>query len=91
LETLDELIARRYNAQKVTLFATNYSLKSPEERAQRGYFGTETALEAGKDSKLLCDRVGDRIYSRLCEMCEFVEFPLNTPDERRGRDLPKTT
>lgn len=84
LETLDELIARRYNAGKVTLFATNYQLKPPEERAQRGYFGTETALEAGKDSKLLCDRVGDRIYSRLCEMCEFVEFPTATPDMRRN-------
>jgi DNA replication protein DnaC len=87
LETLDELIARRYNAGKVTLFATNYSLKPPEERAQRGYFGTETALEAGKDSKLLCDRVGDRIYSRLCEMCDFVEFPGATPDMRRSPQL----
>ncbi len=87
LETLDELIARRYNGGKVTLFATNYSLKPPEERAQRGYFGTETALEAGKDSKLLCDRVGDRIYSRLCEMCDFVEFPGATPDMRRSPQM----
>jgi DNA replication protein DnaC len=84
LETLDELIARRYNAGKVTLFATNYSLKAAEERAQRGYFGTETVLESAKDSKLLCDRVGDRIYSRLCEMSEFIEFPSTTPDVRRG-------
>jgi DNA replication protein DnaC len=84
LETLDELIARRYNAGKVTLFGTNYSLKAPEERAQRGYFSTEAALESAKDSKLLCDRVGDRIYSRLCEMCEFVEFPPSTPDQRRS-------
>lgn len=84
LETLDELIARRYNAGKVTLFATNYSLKAPEERTQRGYFSTEAVLESAKDSKLLCDRVGDRIYSRLCELCEFVEFPSSTPDQRRA-------
>ena len=87
LDTLDELIARRYNAGKITLFATNYSLKAPEERAQRGYFSTESALEAGKDSKLLCDRVGDRIYSRLCEMCDFVELPAATPDMRRSPQL----
>jgi DNA replication protein DnaC len=87
LDTLDELIARRYNAGKVTLFATNYSLKAPEERAQRGYVGTEAVLEAGKDSKLLCDRVGDRIYSRLCEMCDFVELPAATPDMRRSPQL----
>lgn len=85
LETLDELIARRYNSGKVTLFATNYSLKAPEERPQRGYIDTASALEAGKESKLLSDRVGDRIYSRLCEMCEFVELPASTPDARRAR------
>lgn len=84
LETLDELIARRYNAGKITLFATNYSLKAPEDSKVRGYLGTEGILEASKDSKLLCDRVGDRIYSRLCEMCEFVEFPMTTTDMRRG-------
>ena len=87
LETLDELIARRYNAGKVTLFATNFQLKAPEERSQRGYVGTEAAMEVGKDSKLLCDRVGDRIYSRLCEMCDFVEFPFTTPDMRRSPQL----
>jgi DNA replication protein DnaC len=89
LETLDELIARRYNANKVTLFATNYSLKSPEERAQRGMIDTAALVESGKDSKLLCDRVGDRIYSRLCEMCEFVEFPAGTPDARRSPGIKR--
>jgi DNA replication protein DnaC len=85
LETLDELIARRYNASKVTLFATNYSLKASEERSQqRGLVDTASLLEAGKDSRLLCDRVGDRIYSRLCELCEFVEFPGSTADARRS-------
>jgi DNA replication protein DnaC len=89
LETLDELIARRYNANKVTLFGTNYSLRPQEERAQRGLIDTAALLEAGKDSKLLCDRVGDRIYSRLCELCEFVEFPGNTPDARRSPALKR--
>jgi DNA replication protein DnaC len=84
LETLDELVARRYNAGRVTLFATNYSLKPPEGKV-RTYVSTDASLEAGRDSKLLCDRVGDRIYSRLCEMCEFVEFPSSTGDARRAR------
>jgi DNA replication protein DnaC len=84
LETLDELIARRYNAGKVTLFATNYSLKAPEEKLQRGIVSTADLLDAGKDSRLLCDRVGDRIYSRLIAMCDFVEFPFSTPDHRKN-------
>jgi DNA replication protein DnaC len=87
LETLDELIARRYNANKITLFATNYSVRAPEDRAQRGLIDTAELIAAGKESKLLVDRVGDRIYSRLCEMCEFVEFPANTPDARRSPGL----
>jgi len=86
LETLDELIARRYNAGRVTLFATNYSLKPPEAKSQAGYTSTKDAVDAaGKESKLLCDRVGDRIYSRLCEMCDFVEFPSSTTDARRAK------
>jgi DNA replication protein DnaC len=72
--------------RRVTLFATNYSLRSPEDRAQRGYLGTDALVESAKESKLLADRVGDRIYSRLCEMCEFVEFPGNTADQRRAKN-----
>jgi DNA replication protein DnaC len=84
LETLDELIARRYNAGKVTLFATNFSLRAPEEKAM-GMIQTSDLKDAGKESRLLCDRVGDRIYSRLCELCDFIEFPPGTPDKRRAR------
>lgn len=85
LETLDELIARRYNAGKITLFGTNYSLAAPEEKARGGYLSSDANKEAGRDSKLLCDRVGERIYSRLCEMCDFIELPPATPDHRRAK------
>lgn len=85
METLDELIARRYNAGKITLFATNYSLRPPEARISGGYQSTAELKDSAKESKILCDRVGDRIYSRLCEMCDFVEFPSSTPDQRRAR------
>jgi DNA replication protein DnaC len=87
VETLDELIARRYNAGRTTLFATNYSLE-PERKARpharTSYRSTEDAAVA-RDSELLRERVGERIYSRLCEMCEFVSLPPDTPDHRRMR------
>ncbi|HEX9506989.1 MAG TPA: DNA replication protein, partial [Myxococcales bacterium] len=94
-----ELIARRYNAGKTTLFATNYSLLPRREsvRSTAGYRSTEDA-EPTKDSELLRDRTTARIYSRLCEMCEFVELPAGTPDRRytrheletgQGRGRPK--
>ncbi|QRO00980.1 ATP-binding protein [Archangium violaceum] len=90
METLDELIARRYNAARTTLFATNYSLE-PERRGTRaaapsGYRSTEDTKSAAREMELLRERVGERIYSRLCEMCNFVEFPKETtPDQRRMR------
>ena len=89
METLDELIARRYNAGRTTLFATNYSLE-PEKRATRtaapaGYRSTEDARNVVREAELLRERVGERIYSRLCEMCTFVELPRDTPDRRRTR------
>ncbi len=85
LDTLDELIARRYNAGRVTLFATNYSLRPPEDRFQRGHVGTESLVEATKESQFVVDRVGDRIYSRLQEMCDFISFSPRTPDVRRTK------
>ncbi|PTL82549.1 ATP-binding protein [Vitiosangium sp. GDMCC 1.1324] len=89
METLDELIARRYNAGRTTLFATNYSLeperKSTRTAAPSGYRATEDAKTAVREMELLRERVGERIYSRLCEMCSFVELPKETPDQRRMR------
>jgi DNA replication protein DnaC len=88
METLDELIARRYNAGRTTLFATNYSLE-PERKARpqsrSGYRSTQEEAGQPRDTELLRDRVGERIYSRLCEMCEFVSLPPETPDHRRTR------
>lgn len=51
LGVLDELISKRYNAGRTTLFTTNYYPKNKEGRPA------------------LVDRVGERIYSRLQEMC----------------------
>lgn len=87
LETLDELIARRYNAGRTTLFGTNFSLEPTRasSASHKGYKSTEDAKGATKDSDLLRDRVGERIYSRLCEMCDFLSLPPETPDQRRTR------
>jgi DNA replication protein DnaC len=86
LDTMDELISRRYNAGLPTLFATNYSLLAEEAgpvRGPGGYRNTDELKEASQESQLLRKRVGERIYSRLCEMCTFVEMPRDMPDKRR--------
>lgn len=86
LETLDELIARRYNANRTTLLATNYSLAAEKPREAFISIGNRTREEIGRIERpsdlLLRDRVGERIYSRLQEMCFPLQFPPNTVDRR---------
>lgn len=87
LDTLDELIARRYNANRTTLLATNYSLAdrptrsvgSPASESHTSYGNAAPNVEP----LLLRERVGERIWSRLNEMCYPVQLPAATPDFRR--------
>jgi DNA replication protein DnaC len=82
LDTLDELIARRYNANRTTLFATNCIL----DEAERGGYVEHNERTVAKEQPselLLRNRVGERIWSRLHEMCHRFQLPLGTPDHRR--------
>ena len=85
LTVLDDLISRRYNAGKITLFTSNFDPRSDAERGGAGvnpaYDGrARQATQAGLGP--LVERVHERIYSRLCEMCVFVEVPGG--DHRRS-------
>ena len=75
LAILDELISRRYNRNVSTFFTTNFPFTSPHAGSQ----------SLGRDDfriTSLEERVGARIYSRLCEMAEFHTF-ANAPDMRK--------
>ena len=63
LGVLDELISKRYNAHRTTLFTTNYGLESSAK-----------STEASKGFESLQERVGSRIYSRLIEMCKPIRI-----------------
>ncbi|WP_373045595.1 ATP-binding protein [Vulgatibacter sp.] len=72
-EVLDELIGRRYNNGRLTLFATNY----PREEQEPTRDGKQELWHQS-----LRTRVGERVYSRLHEMVAFIEFSRATPDRR---------
>jgi len=72
-EVLDELIGRRYNNGKLTLFASNYPVEAVEPPR-------EGKQELWHQS--LRTRVGERVFSRLHEMVAFLEFPPQTLDFR---------
>ncbi len=68
LNILDQIISKRYNASKITLITTNYVSSAYED------------IEGGD---VLEERVGERIASRLHEMCEFIY--LKGQDYRRTK------
>ena len=65
---LDQFISSRYNAaDKITLFTTNYSDQSG---ASTDTNGRVTSFQ----KQSLEEKVGDRIFSRLAQMCDFVKM-----------------
>ncbi len=68
LGILDQLISKRYNSSKKTLITTNYIAREYVPR---------NAITA----EILENKVGERIASRLYEMCEF--FLLEGEDYRK--------
>jgi len=82
---LDDLISRRYNAGRTTLCTTNYdptqSALQQEVGPNQAFTGRALAA-AGTALPSLSDRIGERIYSRLCAMADVVE--VDGADFRRG-------
>lgn len=71
LETVGHILNTRYNDKRVTLITTNY-------------LDTPTTREAGSNvarDDTLTDRIGERMRSRLHEMCRKVD--LRAPDFRQ--------
>lgn len=74
--TLDELISRRFNSGLATLFATNYFLEGRVPPETPGHLVKTRTPDFAREaeSMTLSQRVGDRVYSRLNEMCTFVQL-----------------
>ena len=67
LTIIDEVISRRYNALGCTLATTNYLPGTPTGAAPPN-LSTSAQL-----TQTLGDRVGDRVYSRLMQLVDFLE------------------
>jgi DNA replication protein DnaC len=83
---LDELISRRYNGGLATLFATNYFLDpraSAEEPGRVVRTGSKD-FQREAEAMSLSQRVGDRIYSRLNEMCTLQRLDPNVDMRKDG-------
>jgi DNA replication protein DnaC len=83
-DTVALILNARYNANKTTIITTNYpnlaakSLRSQEEpKISRQQRQAEEAMR----EETLGDRIGDRMWSRLAEMC--IEVRLEGTDLRQ--------
>ena len=99
LSVIDELISKRYNSCLPTFFTTNYPLTRPKKprRGLEPSVDTQSA-DFGRSllKETLTDRVGQRIVSRITEMCDVVVMARDVPDFRErqrqrrqeGQDRP---
>jgi DNA replication protein DnaC len=88
LETVGHILNTRYNEKRVTLITTNYLDSAPGKDAPRDMFAEKRTLRmpsgqavAEHREENLSQRIGERIRSRLYEMCRTVE--IYAPDYRK--------
>lgn len=80
LTILDQLVMGRYNSGKTIIASTNYDLKEASKTGQdfsRPLDGGDSNFASSfhnKEFGHLSSRVGPRIFSRLQEMCYFVDL-----------------
>jgi DNA replication protein DnaC len=71
LDTIGHILNKRYNDKRVTLLTTNYLDQADSETAIPLPSGQK--ISAVRDESLV-DRIGQRVRSRLHEMCRKVEI-----------------
>ncbi|MBM4253551.1 MAG: AAA family ATPase [Deltaproteobacteria bacterium] len=84
LTILDQLVCGRYNQNKPIIASTNYKLRGRNFEVHGNLDDAPTSSStafAGDRFTNLEQRIGVRIFSRLAEMCSFVE--LRGDDYRR--------
>jgi DNA replication protein DnaC len=79
LETIGHILNKRYNEKRVTLLTTNYLDTAEAAPTPVRFPSGQAAAPAREDS--LTERLGQRVRSRLYEMCRTVE--IAAPDYRR--------
>lgn len=78
LSIIDEIISKRYNRSLTTLFTTNYPVEAVAAPA-----GDADSIDFRRQAAMshLSERVGERVFSRLFDMAEFIA--IDAPDYRR--------
>jgi len=79
-DTVNYLLNSRYNDNKTTIITTNFP-DGEETNAEIDNLRSPSAVERAARRETLGDRIGERMRSRLHEMCKKVE--IDGPDYRQ--------
>ncbi len=80
-DTVNYILNSRYNANKTTIVTTNFPDGPEETNPETDNLRSPSAAERAARRETLGDRIGERMRSRLHEMCKKVE--LEGPDYRQ--------
>jgi DNA replication protein DnaC len=88
-DTMYQIINKRYNDKKLTIFTTNYLdapriESNPEPEIASRTFSKKVSSERIREMTTLEDRIGTRLRSRLYEMCNAVV--IEGEDYRKSQD-----
>jgi len=88
-DTMYQIINKRYNDKKLTIFTTNYLdeprvEKNQEPEISNRTFSKKASSERIREMTTLEERIGTRLRSRLYEMCNAVV--IEGEDYRNGQD-----
>src|SRR5271165_2037124 len=79
-DTVNYILNSRYNNNKTTIITTNFPDKPEQARGEESNSFSQASAEKAARRETLGDRIGERMRSRLHEMCKKVE--MEGPDFR---------
>lgn len=79
-DTVNYILNSRYNENRTTIITTNYPDRAEQTKLDEDTSRSYSAAERAARRETLGDRIGERMRSRLHEMCKKVE--IEGPDYR---------
>jgi len=80
-DTVNYILNSRYNENKTTIITTNFPDKPEQDKPEIDNLSSRSAADRAARRETLGDRIGERMRSRLHEMCKKVE--IEGPDYRQ--------
>ena len=80
-DTVNYILNSRYNDNKTTIITTNFPDQPEQDKPEIDNLSSRSAAERAARRETLGDRIGERMRSRLHEMCKKVE--IEGPDYRQ--------